>query len=120
MAFGRHQLTIGKALWRPVLPETALLAMICVIDMAVTIMLIGMGLAREANPVLASSVSVGMWAFAAVKTASFIVPLAIIEVIRPMAPRFIERAVQIGLIGYILVYGIGVFSLNRSLLPFLS
>ncbi|MEZ0324826.1 MAG: DUF5658 family protein [Fimbriimonas sp.] len=120
MTVAREQLSVKKALWRPVLPETTLLAMICMVDMALTIVLIGMGVAREANPVLSSLVQVGIWAFAIVKTASFVVPLAIIEAIRPLSPKFIERAVQLGLIGYLITYGCGVAHLNRAFIPFLS
>ncbi len=120
MTIGRQHLSVEKALRRPVLPETALFAMICVVDMALTIVLILMGVAKEANPLLASLVSIGLWAFTAVKTASFLVPLAIIEYIRPISPTFIERALQIGLVGYLVAYGIGVVTVNRAFIPFLG
>jgi hypothetical protein len=120
MPIGWKQISFKKALWRPVLPETALFAMICVVDMALTIVLIVMGLAKEANPVLASLLEIGFWAFTAFKTVSFILPLAIIEVIRPLQPKFIERALQLGVAGYLIAYGVGVLAVNRAFIPFFT
>jgi hypothetical protein len=120
MVIGNWQISVGNALWKPVLAETALFAMVCVVDMVFTIVLVIMGVAKEANPFLATLMQIGFWAFTAVKTASFLVPLAIIEVIRPLQPRFIERALQVGLAGYLAFYVFGVCSINRAFLPFMS
>lgn len=85
---------------------------ICLIDLLHTIVLVGTGVAVEANPLLAPIIAHSWLAFALVKAASFMVPLAIIEAIRPLRPHFIRRALRLGAIAYVLVYAISFLNVN--------
>jgi hypothetical protein len=89
--------------------------MLCAADMMVTVVLIKLGHAKEANPLLGLLLQNSLPAFAAVKTISFLLPLATLEVYRPLRPRFIERAVQAGLLGYLLLYVFGSVGVSGGL-----
>ncbi len=97
---------------RRVLVETWLLALICILDMASTLVLVRMGLAREANPLLAWSLEGSGAAFVLIKTFSFLVPLAIIEGLRERCPKFIPWALRAGAVGYLLVYVVGSLKIH--------
>jgi hypothetical protein len=102
-----------------VLPETIVLVSICFIDMIQTLIVVGAGKAVEANPVLASAMAYSPWAFVLLKTVSFAAPLTAVELLRPLSPNFVRRALRIGAVGYLLVYLLGSLHINNVLtLPF--
>lgn len=102
-----------------ILPETMILVSICVIDMIQTLIVVGSGKAIEANPVLASAMQYSPWAFVLLKTLSFAAPLTAIELLRPLSPEFVRRALRIGAFGYIVIYLFGSLHINNVLhLPF--
>src|SRR5258708_535447 len=90
-----------------VLPETLLLATLCLADMAWTITAIHMGIARESNPLMAYIFGKGDVLFALVKIGSFMVPLAIMELLRRLRPFFIPVALRCALVAYVALYVIG-------------
>jgi len=85
--------------------------------MASTIFVVRSGLAIEANPFMATLLSKGVLVFAIGKTFSFLLPLGCIELIRPLAPAFIRKSLQIGTIGYVAIYLIGTLGGIHSLVP---
>lgn len=85
--------------------ETWLLLAIGLVDLASTLYLIRMGLAREANPVMAwYLVHFGIWAFCAAKTTMLVCPLVILEWARRIKPYLGLWALRIALVGYLFVY----------------
>jgi len=85
--------------------ETWLLLAIGLVDLASTLYLIRMGLAREANPVMAwYLVHFGTWAFCAAKTTMLVCPLVILEWARRIKPYLGLWALRIALVGYLFVY----------------
>jgi membrane associated rhomboid family serine protease len=111
-----YAIVLGKREIRPVvLPETMLLAAICFADMIQTLVVVRGHLAVEANPILAAAMSYSPWIFALVKTASFLIPLTAVEVLRPMSPRFVRLALRIGATGYLLLYLLGTMRINHLL-----
>jgi len=105
-----------RALRRPILRESAAIAAICFLDMTHTMVVIESGRAVEANPLLAPVVQQGWLAFALVKSASFLLPLAALEGIRAIRPVFTRRALQLGATGYVLSYICASLQVNSSLL----
>jgi hypothetical protein len=96
-----------SAMRRPVLWETTVLALLCLLDMFSTILVIKLGMAVEANPILAPFIRQSFLSFALVKSAFFIPPLAILESLRPVRPRFVRLGLRAGIAGYLLVYVLG-------------
>lgn len=101
---------------RAILPETAVVALIGLLDLAHTIFLVGIGVAVEANPLLAPVIAKSWVLFALVKAASFLIPLTIIESIRPLSPKFIRFALRAGAIAYVTVYGLAFLHVNLGTL----
>src|SRR4051812_35875559 len=99
--------TLGRrALRRPILAETVAIAIICTIDLAHTIFFVASGRAVEANPLLAPVIAQSWLSFAFVKATSFLIPLLILEALRPLSPRFIKLALRAGAIAYMSVYAL--------------
>ncbi len=99
--------SLTQAIRRPILYETFALAMLCLLDMAYTVAVVRTGLATESNPLMAPLIAHSNWAFVLVKSLTFVVPLLIIEIIRPLSPKFIRRALHLGAVAYVLTYLIG-------------
>lgn len=116
----RNEGVLNRTGLRPlILPETIILISICMIDMIQTLIVVGAGKAIEANPVLASAMAYSPWAFIFLKTLSFAAPLTAVELLRPLSPEFVRRALRIGACGYLLVYLLGSLHINNVVsLPF--
>ena len=119
MVASRSEVVNKRSIQPWVLPETVILALICLGDMIQTLFVVRSGVAIEANPVLAQTLSYSPWVFALVKCASFMIPLTAVEVLRPLCPMFVRAALRIGASGYLTVYVIGVFHINH-LIPALN
>lgn len=98
---------ITDALKQKVLVETVALTMICALDTYWTLILVRIGLGRETNPLLAWSIDYSSWAFLAIKLSSFLIPIVILEMLRPKHPGLILKAMRFGTFGYLAVYLIG-------------
>jgi len=107
----QRSLPYSLTVTRSVLPETIWLTVICFLDMFSTIILVSEGLARESNPLLEPILSSNPPMFLVVKMASFLIPLAIIESIRDLAPKFIQFALRAGIAAYLMIYILGSLGL---------
>ena len=103
------------ALRRPVLWETMILALLCIVDTFFTILLIKLGIAVEANPLLAPFAAAGVAPFVLVKTACFAPALAILECLRAIKPQFVQLCLRAGIAGYVLVYTLGEIGIHKLL-----
>lgn len=100
---------------KPVLRETVWLTMICMIDLASTVVLLKLGLAKEANPVLTPYLNHSLGAFVAAKTFLSIMPLVCLEMIGWLNPRVAKLGVRVGIAGYLGVYVIGSLRIHGLL-----
>ncbi|HEY0868630.1 MAG TPA: DUF5658 family protein [Fimbriimonas sp.] len=91
------------------------IAAICLIDTAITVVLVTSGVAVEANPLLNWSFRYGAAMFVAAKTFWFLPPLLVIEAMRARNDRFVKFALRFGLVGYLLVYFGGTLALHPHL-----
>lgn len=105
MSYGQRM--IADALNRKVLVETVALTMICALDTYWTLILVRIGIGRETNPILEWSIDHSNWAFLTIKLSSFLVPIVILEMLRPKHPGLILKAMRFGTLGYVAVYLIG-------------
>jgi hypothetical protein len=97
---------------KPVLHETTLLAIICIVDLASTVVLLGLGVAKEANPVLQPFVAMGIPAFIGAKLLYSIGPLTLLEIIRTWRPNLVKWALRAGVVGYLSTYVIGTLRIH--------
>jgi hypothetical protein len=96
-----------------ILPETAILLLICMADMIQTVYVVGSGQAIEANPVLAAAMDYSPWAFMGLKSVTFLAPLGAVELLRPRSPNFIRLALRLGALAYLAVYLVGTLHINN-------
>jgi hypothetical protein len=89
---------------RFVLPETRALAALGLFDLLATVYLIATHKAHEANPLFATIMTAfGPTGFVVCKALLLAVPLIIAEKARSRSPVFVRRALQVGLIAYVLL-----------------
>lgn len=86
-----------------------LLVAVGLLDLFSTILLLELGLAEEANPIMRALIPYGWLAFSAVKCASLLAFVAVLTWYRARHPR-LGSAIEVGtLLGYVAVYA-GLFS----------
>jgi hypothetical protein len=92
--------------------QSVVMCIICLADMVSTCIVVGMGLAVEANPLMAYFMNQGIVMFILAKSLSFVVPIFIIEYMRPRYknPILIQRFLTAGVVIYALVYILGSIS----------
>ncbi len=89
---------------RFVLPETRAIAALGLFDLLATVYLIVTHKAQEANPLFIRIYTVfGSTGFVVFKALMLAVPLVIAESARKRSPVFVRRALQVGLIAYVLL-----------------
>jgi len=91
----------------PVTRATTVLAFICLIDTAYTLAVVHLGIARETNPLLSHMLERSDALFVVVKGMLSIVPLVLIELLRPFSPNFIRSSLRFGAIAYLAIYALG-------------
>lgn len=89
---------------RFVLPETVLLVTLCTWDMLYTLYCVRHGIAKESNPALRSSLHGSNISFILLKGATFLVPVAVLEIIRSIRPKFVTLAMRVGFLAYAVLY----------------
>lgn len=89
---------------RPVLGATVFMTLLCFLDTASTLVVVRSGLAQESNPLLSPFLAQSDFQFVLVKGLSFVVPLVLLEILRPRSPKFIEAALKLGVVGYVALY----------------
>ena len=99
-------LSIGRA-HRNVLPATVLLVTLGYVDMIYTLIAVRLGWAHEANPIMAAMLNRSDGAFIAYKLALLVVPITILELMRPKDPNLSEAALKFGSYAYLGLYGVG-------------
>jgi hypothetical protein len=84
--------------------ESAVLATICTIDMALTALLVQFRLAAEQNPLMAACLDRGMIVFLTVKLVSFVPFIVLVEIYRHRNPQFVRVATRAAIGLYLCVY----------------
>jgi hypothetical protein len=96
-----------------VLPESLAIAAICLLDTAWTVVVIDLGLALEANPMMAKVLERGYGWFVFVKLASFVPAIAILEYLRSHLPSYVRWMMRFGIVAYIGIYTLGSIWIHR-------
>ena len=94
--------------------QTLALGAVGLIDLATTLYFIGHHEAAEANPMMAAFLSQGLAAFMMAKVGFVAGPLGVLEWARKSHPLFVTRAVNAGLVAYVLMYSVGVARVNAQ------
>jgi len=92
--------------------EALLLALICMLDLFSTIVLIKLGVAKEANPILAWYLGQGLGMFVAAKTFLSVLPIAGLEIVGWKYPSLAKLGLRAGIVGYVATYGIGTLQIH--------
>ncbi|RYG25558.1 hypothetical protein EON82_06635 [bacterium] len=101
-----------NSLRRPLLWESLALACVCTLDMISTLYLIRAHIAIESNPWMAVLLAHSDAAFLVVKGATYLVPITILELLRPVRPELVPRAMRACLFGYLALYLLGSIGLK--------
>lgn len=96
----------------PLSKESCGLIWICVIDALLTIALLAMGLADEANPLMARFLQYGFGAFYLVKMLTVIPAVLVAESYRRQNPVFVRKVLKTGMVSYVGLYFILVIIVN--------
>ena len=84
--------------------ESVILIGICLADLLATLFLMANHGAREGNPVMDYYLRAGTGAFVLAKLALLFLPIFIAEWCRQFKPRFVQRILQLAIVGYVGVY----------------
>ena len=96
---------------RSVLPLSVALAIVCTLDMISTLYWVRTGLATESNPLFVGPLAHSDATFLLLKGASYLLPIAILEMVRPLRPEMVVHALRTCLVGYLATYGLGSIGL---------
>jgi hypothetical protein len=88
--------------------ESVIFATICITDLCTTLFWVHVGVAKEANPLLAGFLQQGDLSFCLVKLISFVPMLLLSAWYRMYNPHFIAVALRFAIAAYLLIYLIGV------------
>ena len=88
------------------------LVVICLADMVTTAIGIAAGTVTEANPLMARVVEQGLLVFCAVKLASFVPAIVLLEVYKRRNPRFVSTLARVAVLGYVTLYALGLGAVN--------
>ena len=97
---------------RPVLRESVALAALCTADMISTLYWVRTRIAVESNPLFVGPLAHSDAAFLILKGASYLVPIVILELLRPLRPESVVRALRACLVGYVALYALGSLGLE--------
>ena len=96
-------------------PESKLLAAICIIDMALTVVLVQFRLATEQNPLMAACLNRGAATFVLIKLLSFTPFVIVAELHRRRNPAFVKTATRCAIVLYLGIYTSVFICANVSL-----
>ena len=96
-----------------VYPETVVFVLICFVDMFYTLYVVKVGIAKEAYPALIWAINISNACFILVKTLSFTVPLAIIELMKHKNYFLFRNLLRLGIVLYIIDWITGAWLVNR-------
>lgn len=84
--------------------ESVYLIAVCLADTVVTIMLVSLGIAEEANPLMERFLRAGYWSFTLVKLATLLPAVVACEIYRRQNPEFVRKALRAGTAAYAGLY----------------
>jgi len=99
----------------PVYWESVVLCLLCLVDAFVTVLVIGNGWAREANPLMAFFIEQGIAVFLIAKVATFVPGVVACEYLKWRNPSFALVAIRAATLGYLAVYIVGDLKVNHLL-----
>lgn len=85
---------------------------ICVLDVVSTAWLVTVGLATEANPLMAYLIERSMALFCGVRMATVLALVIAAEIYRRRRPEFVRAAMRFGILMYLLIYVVFLFKVN--------
>src|ERR1041384_3513719 len=97
---------------RRIATETWIILIVGMLDLATTLIWVGMHGASEANPIFQTYLDHGVAGFIIAKLACLLGPLYILEVARRRRPQFTLWASRLAIACYVLFYAVGVARLN--------
>ena len=77
---------------------------ICIADAVLTVALVSLGFAREANPLMARCLSHGLITFYSIKLGVSLCAVAAAELYAKLNPVFVRKALQTGTVAYLSLY----------------
>jgi hypothetical protein len=92
---------------------SGLLIALGIADTLSTVWLVQSGKAIEANPVMRFYFDAGVFWFMWAKILLLIAPLFVLELIRLQRPKLVQNLLCLGIVLYLLCYGIGVWQVNH-------
>ncbi|HOM81609.1 MAG: hypothetical protein GX785_10875 [Armatimonadetes bacterium] len=96
--------------------ETLVVGAICLVDLVVTAVLLHLGLAEEANPIMGYFASYGIAAFCVAKLLFVIPPLLVAEWYRRWNDRLVRTMLRVVAFTYLVVWAGATLTLNAHLL----
>ena len=96
-----------------IMRETWVMGIICLLDLVLTIGLIHVGLAKEANPLMLTILNAGLLWFVAFKCAYTLGPLAALELVGRRYPDMVRKYLRLGITVYV---GFHVVNIGCALL----
>ena len=106
--------SVARILGLTVSKESFGLIAVCLVDTLLTVVLIAMGLAREANPLMARCLVYGFIPFCLVKLGTVLIAVTVAEVHRRRNPVFVKKLLQMGITGYLGLYFVLVLVVNTA------
>lgn len=85
---------------------------VCALDLLSTVWLLAVGLATEANPLMAWLLNHSLVLFCSVKMATVISLIAVAEWYKRHNPRFVRTSMRMAIVGYLVIYLVLVLTIN--------
>lgn len=92
--------------------ESQVLILICLLDLASTLVLLSQGQAREGNPLMQFYLHIGVWAFVCIKLALVILPIFVAEWSMRYRPKFVRAMLRTAIAAYLSLYFVVFLSAN--------
>ena len=87
--------------------ESTVLAAVCTADMVSTLYVVRSRMAVETNPLFVGPLAHSDLAFLGLKLVSYLLPIAALEMLRPVRPDLVPNALRACLFGYVALYVLG-------------
>jgi len=85
---------------------------ICVLDVISTAWLVTVGLATEANPLMAYLIERSIALFCGVRMATVLALVVAAEIYRRRKPEFVRSVMRVGILAYLLIYVVFLYRVN--------
>lgn len=84
--------------------ESIAITVVCVFDLLTTLVLVAVGLAEEANPLMALCLRHSMVTFCLVKLGTMLALVGLAEWYRKRNPAFVRKIMRVAVAAYVLLY----------------